>query len=292
MKITLVTILTLILILTACGQTVEPIDTDTSTSENTTNETSSTNDSESESSNGTSSVDHVDEAVEDPVEVPAEVPNDAPIELTLEELAAYNGKDGQPAYVAVDGIIYDMTNSKAWGEGQHNGFEAGKDLTEAINNVSPHGPSKLENVPEIGILIEASVEEAMEESVEEPVEDPVEAPVEEPAEAPVEEPVEEAAEAPMEEPTEEPAEPVSEEEDTPDELTLTTSELAAYNGKNGMPAYIAVDGIIYDVSHLSPWEGGEHNGNLAGLDLTDDLAYAPHGPEKLKKAIIVGKLVD
>lgn len=32
------------------------------------------------------------------------------LELTLEELAAYDGKDGNPAYIAVDGVIYDVTD--------------------------------------------------------------------------------------------------------------------------------------------------------------------------------------
>lgn len=74
------------------------------------------------------------------------------LELTLEELAKYDGKNGQPAYVAVDGIIYDVTNSPAWKGGGHNGFMAGKDLTQEIKNVSPHGVSKLGNVPAVGKL--------------------------------------------------------------------------------------------------------------------------------------------
>ena len=75
------------------------------------------------------------------------------LELTLEELAKFNGKDGARAYVAVDGIIYDMTDSAAWKNGDHNGFEAGKDLTDAIKNQSPHGTGKLSGVPEVGKLV-------------------------------------------------------------------------------------------------------------------------------------------
>ena len=82
------------------------------------------------------------------------------LELTLEELAYYDGSDGKPAYVAVDGIIYDMTNSNAWKNGLHNGFQAGKDLSSEIKNVSPHGTGKLNNVPIIGKLIEKSTETA------------------------------------------------------------------------------------------------------------------------------------
>lgn len=74
------------------------------------------------------------------------------LELTLEELAKFNGKDGARAYVAVDGIIYDVTDSSMWKNGDHNGFEAGSDLTDAIKNKSPHGTGKLDGVPEVGKL--------------------------------------------------------------------------------------------------------------------------------------------
>lgn len=70
--------------------------------------------------------------------------------LTIEELAEYNGKDGKPAYIAVDGVIYDVTNSSLWGQGDHNGFEAGGDLTEGIKNESPHGLSVLSRIPVVG----------------------------------------------------------------------------------------------------------------------------------------------
>jgi predicted heme/steroid binding protein len=75
-------------------------------------------------------------------------------EFTLEELAEYDGKDGRKAYVAVDGIVYDVTDSRPWKNGEHNGFTAGRDLTEEIKNVSPHGVSKLRNVPAVGKIKE------------------------------------------------------------------------------------------------------------------------------------------
>ena len=79
---------------------------------------------------------------------------DVELELTLEELAAYNGKDGNPAYIAVDGVIYDVSNSQRWNDGEHNGYSAGQDLTEPIKNVSPHGVSMLSRVPVVGKIIE------------------------------------------------------------------------------------------------------------------------------------------
>ena len=76
------------------------------------------------------------------------------LELTLEELAEFDGQDGRPAYVAVDGVIYDVSDSRRWRGGSHNGFEAGQDLTEEIANVSPHGVRVLERMPEVGRIVE------------------------------------------------------------------------------------------------------------------------------------------
>lgn len=76
------------------------------------------------------------------------------LELTLEELKQYDGKNGNPAYVAVDGVIYDVTNVKEWKGGEHNGYSAGNDLTDIIKNKSPHGVSKLKGVPVVGKLVD------------------------------------------------------------------------------------------------------------------------------------------
>lgn len=82
-----------------------------------------------------------------PIETPAEE-----LVLTIEELSEFNGENGNPAYIAVDGVIYDVTNVSPWAGGEHNGFTAGADLTEEIKNVSPHGVSKLDGVPVVGKL--------------------------------------------------------------------------------------------------------------------------------------------
>ena len=72
--------------------------------------------------------------------------------LTLDELKKYNGQNGMPAYIAVDGVIYDVTNVPQWQNGTHHGFNAGNDLTDAIKSSSPHGVSKLQGVPVVGKL--------------------------------------------------------------------------------------------------------------------------------------------
>jgi predicted heme/steroid binding protein len=72
------------------------------------------------------------------------------LELTLEELKEFDGKGGRKAYIAVGGTIYDVTGNGNWFRGNHNGFEAGRDLTAAMDNQSPHGRSKLVGLPIVG----------------------------------------------------------------------------------------------------------------------------------------------
>lgn len=71
--------------------------------------------------------------------------------FTLAELAKYNGKNGAAAYVAVNGIVYDVTNVSQWRNGTHKGYEAGVDLTEAFKN-SPHQDSIFNGIPVVGKL--------------------------------------------------------------------------------------------------------------------------------------------
>ena len=68
--------------------------------------------------------------------------------FTIEELAQYDGKDGKPAYVAVDGIVYDM--SSVFDSGKHYSHYAGKELTTAF--YSYHVKSQITKYPVIGVL--------------------------------------------------------------------------------------------------------------------------------------------
>lgn len=73
--------------------------------------------------------------------------------FTAEDLAKYTGKDGNPAYVAYEGKVYDVSNIPAWKNGIHqNQFEAGKDYTDILNNQAPHSPENLtKNAPIVGL---------------------------------------------------------------------------------------------------------------------------------------------
>jgi predicted heme/steroid binding protein len=75
------------------------------------------------------------------------------IELTIEELSQFNGQGGNKAYVAVDGVIYDVTDVPQWRGGSHNGNAAGQDISDQIANLSPHGKRVLNNLKIVGNLI-------------------------------------------------------------------------------------------------------------------------------------------
>ena len=74
--------------------------------------------------------------------------------MTREELSKYDGRNGQPAYVAAGGIIYDVSESPLWKEGNHEGaHQAGCDLTLELKS-APHIAAVVERFPSIGRLEE------------------------------------------------------------------------------------------------------------------------------------------
>jgi predicted heme/steroid binding protein len=75
----------------------------------------------------------------------------APQVFTLEKLAQFDGKEGRPAYVAVDGIVYDVTGVPAWASGEHKTGKAGTDISEKIK-LAPHGKAILSKRTKVGVL--------------------------------------------------------------------------------------------------------------------------------------------
>ena len=73
--------------------------------------------------------------------------------FTKEELSQYNGENNQPAYIAIDNIIYDVSDLEEWESKLENSFLAGKDLSEIIEDPSMMEVI-IENAPEVGILQE------------------------------------------------------------------------------------------------------------------------------------------
>lgn len=74
--------------------------------------------------------------------------------MTLSELAGNDGCNGRRAYIAVNGTIYDVTESPRWQNGLHPpDHQAGQDLTEELAK-APHVRSVVERFPVVGTLEE------------------------------------------------------------------------------------------------------------------------------------------
>lgn len=73
--------------------------------------------------------------------------------------------------------------------------------------------------------------------------------------------------------------------------TFTLQELSKFDGKNGNPAYVAVNGNVYDVTNNAAWAAATHFGLIAGKDLTNEFASCHAGQTILSKLKLVGKLV-
>lgn len=155
--------------------------------------------------------------------------------FTVRELAEFNGKDGKPPYVAIDGIVYDLSKIKKWKNGKHHGMLAGQVLTEEYYRCHSKRINLIKKAKVVGRL----------------------------------------------------------QEESRGDKVFTKEELSKYNGKNGMPIYAAVNGVVYDFTKILQWQGGMHYGLMAGQDLT---AYFEgcHSDnlDILKNGTIVGKLKD
>ena len=78
-----------------------------------------------------------------------------------------------------------------------------------------------------------------------------------------------------------------------EEQIFTERELQQFDGTRGNPAYIAYEGVVYDVSASSLWRSGLHKDlHYAGTDLTRTLRKAPHTAEVFTHATVkrVGRL--
>jgi len=168
--------------------------------------------------------------------------------FTLAELSAYSGANGSTAYIAVDGVIYDVTNE--YTNGQHQGMQlGGTDASEAFAS-SPHSASTLASLPIVGtlegsprIIDTTKTASTSQTTTTEPVYLPI----------------------------------------------YTLAELSMFTGANGTTAYIAVSGIVYNVTHV--FSNGQHQGmQLGGTDATAIFSSSPHSMSLLATLPIVGTL--
>jgi predicted heme/steroid binding protein len=72
--------------------------------------------------------------------------------------------------------------------------------------------------------------------------------------------------------------------------TYTKQQLALRNGQDKPQIWVALKGIIYDVTESRLWKNGKHYEHWAGQDLTAELADAPHTEAVFEKFEKVGIL--
>jgi len=73
-------------------------------------------------------------------------------EFDPEKLEEFDGRDGRSCYVAVQGKVYDLSDSSLWKTGKHMGrHTAGRELDQALEN-APHGEEMLKKFRQVGII--------------------------------------------------------------------------------------------------------------------------------------------
>lgn len=75
--------------------------------------------------------------------------------FTLSQLSQYTGKNGNDAYIAYKGVVYDVTGNSNWPNGTHRGYiNAGQDITSLFpNSGASHDDSNITSQPIVGFIL-------------------------------------------------------------------------------------------------------------------------------------------
>ncbi|TPE22436.1 cytochrome b5 domain-containing protein [Clostridium perfringens] len=159
--------------------------------------------------------------------------------LTKEELANFNGENGNPSYISIDGIIYDVSNVELFKQSPYNNLKFGTDVTEAFYELNDGDESILRDIPMVGLLAEPEEAEIMD----------------------------------------------GVEEYYPQQRLkiMSSEELEKYNGENGNPAYVAIEGIVYDITNLSVLELFNGTNLRLGSDITEEFKTYYRGDKEILK---------
>ncbi len=258
--------------------------------------------------------------------------------LTKEELANFNGENGNQAYISIDGIIYDVSNVDLFKQSPYNNLKFGTDVKETFDELNNRDESILRDIPIVGLLAEPEEVEIMEGLEEYSPQQRLEIMSSEelikyngengkPAYVAIEGIVYDLTNLSILELftsvnlrlgsdiTKEfktyyrgdrellkGAKEVAILHDFNESQrgkhiernlkSLTLKELSKYDGKNGNPAYIAVNGIIYDVTNDAVFKKSPHNSVILGADITKEFKVCHNADESvLAKLPIVGKVI-
>jgi predicted heme/steroid binding protein len=73
-------------------------------------------------------------------------------EITSHQLALRNGQDREEIWIAYQGVVYEVTESRLWRNGKHYEHWAGQDLTEELAD-APHTEKVFEKFKIVGKLV-------------------------------------------------------------------------------------------------------------------------------------------
>ncbi|WP_300259170.1 cytochrome b5 domain-containing protein [Clostridium sp.] len=258
--------------------------------------------------------------------------------LTKEELSYFNGENRNPAYISIDGIIYDVSNIELFKQNPYNDLRLGRDVTNEFNKLYNQDKAILDNTPIIGLLAEpeeVEIKEGLEEyypqkrlkimSSEElkkyngedgnPAYIAIEGVIYDITNLSILELLSSKSLKLGTDITREFNKYYREEKEILKGVKevailhdfkesqrgkyiqgnlkdLTLEELAKYNGKNGNLAYIAVNGIIYDVTNEEIFKESPHNSLNLGSDITKEFNECHNENESLlAKLPIVGTVI-
>jgi len=224
--------------------------------------------------------------------------------FTITALSRFDGKSGNPAYVSVEGEILELSSLRLWSTGNHMALHtSGQELTYELKTLSPHKETKIADIESVGLLI-VTLEELKTYDGKDGKKSYV------------------AVEGKVYDFSRLNRWPSGSHQrgmhlagneltsellkDSPHGigkisgvdvialLGITIDELKEMDGHDGKKAYVSVEGKVYDVSELSFWRNGSHQGDLhiAGNDLTKEiLTDSPHGVAIIDRAYLVGLLV-
>lgn len=70
---------------------------------------------------------------------------------------------------------------------------------------------------------------------------------------------------------------------------ITPQELSDANGENGHLAWIAINGVVYDVTGAKDWQAPKwHHGVTPGGDVTEAFLTSGHGVEHIAGLTVIG----